>query len=149
MEPNGVNAIPSLVRGWLDSRAADQDRRPDDTVTAAIPKAARADAAAARRVDLVARPQESFTPVVEFDARPARRAGQRSWAASQEPRAGARHAARATTRVSWRGTILHGDAAFVHAARASRTPRPETAAGDDCVAGVHALADVLEEPGMP
>ena len=25
VEPNGVNAIPSLVRGWLDSRAADQD----------------------------------------------------------------------------------------------------------------------------
>ncbi len=24
VEPNGVNAIPSLVRGWLDSRAADQ-----------------------------------------------------------------------------------------------------------------------------
>ena len=25
VEPNGVNAIPSLVRGWLDSRAADED----------------------------------------------------------------------------------------------------------------------------
>ncbi len=25
VEPNGVNAIPSLVRGWLDSRAADEE----------------------------------------------------------------------------------------------------------------------------
>ncbi|MEU9001810.1 hypothetical protein, partial [Streptomyces sp. NPDC048551] len=36
VEPNGVNAIPSLVRGWLDSRAADQHparRSPGRTLT--------------------------------------------------------------------------------------------------------------------
>src|SRR5690606_29524521 len=49
VEPNGVNAIPSVVRGWLDSRAADQSAL--DTVTAAVEKAAR-DHAAAHGVDL-------------------------------------------------------------------------------------------------
>ncbi|CAM5633671.1 Allantoate amidohydrolase [Streptomyces alboniger] len=62
VEPNGVNAIPSLVRGWLDSRAADQDTL--DTVVTGIEKAARA-YADRHGVDLdVVR--ESFTPVVEF-----------------------------------------------------------------------------------
>lgn len=63
VEPNGVNAIPSLVRGWLDSRAADQASL--DTVVTAIEKAAR-EYAAAQGVDLTVE-RESFTPVVEFD----------------------------------------------------------------------------------
>ncbi len=63
VEPNGVNAIPSLVRGWLDSRAADQHAL--DTVVSGVEKAAR-EYAEAHGVDLdVVR--ESFTPVVEFD----------------------------------------------------------------------------------
>lgn len=58
VEPNGVNAIPSLVRGWLDSRAADQPTL--DTVTGALEKAAReyADAHGVE-LDVV---RESFTP---------------------------------------------------------------------------------------
>ena len=63
VDPNGVNAIPSRVRGWLDSRAADQETL--DTVVGGIEKAAR-EYADAHGVDLdVVR--ESFTPVVEFD----------------------------------------------------------------------------------
>ncbi|MDX2916391.1 allantoate amidohydrolase, partial [Streptomyces griseiscabiei] len=63
VEPNGVNAIPSLVRGWLDSRAADQESL--DTVVGGIEEAAR-DYAQAHGIDLdIVR--ESFTPVVEFD----------------------------------------------------------------------------------
>ena len=63
VEPNGVNAIPSLVRGWLDSRAADQESL--DQVVGGVERAAR-EYAAAHGVDLdVVR--ESFTPVVEFD----------------------------------------------------------------------------------
>ncbi|WP_258177632.1 allantoate amidohydrolase, partial [Streptomyces solincola] len=62
VEPNGVNAIPSLVRGWLDSRAADQSAL--DTVVAAVEAAAR-EAAARQGVDLTV-VRESFTPVVEF-----------------------------------------------------------------------------------
>ncbi|WP_420823797.1 allantoate amidohydrolase, partial [Streptomyces torulosus] len=63
VEPNGVNAIPSLVRGWLDSRAEDQETL--DTVVGAIEEAAR-DYAQLHGVELdVVR--ESFTPVVEFE----------------------------------------------------------------------------------
>ncbi|MFD6554097.1 allantoate amidohydrolase, partial [Streptomyces sp. NPDC058398] len=63
VEPNGVNAIPSLVRGWLDSRAADQATL--DTVVGGVEKAAReyADAQGVE-LDVI---RESFTPVVEFE----------------------------------------------------------------------------------
>ena len=54
---------PSLVRGWLDSRAADQDTL--DTVVAAIEQAGDR-ARPADGVDLAV-VRESFTPVVEFE----------------------------------------------------------------------------------
>ncbi|WP_435605947.1 allantoate amidohydrolase [Streptomyces ardesiacus] len=138
VEPNGVNAVPSLVRGWLDSRAADQASL--DTVVTGIEKAARA-YAAAHGVDLdVVR--ESFTPVVEFD-----------------------HALRdELARILGTGTDLRvpvlgtgaGHDAGILSGRVptamlfvrnptgvSHSPA-ERAAEDDCVAGVTALADVLE-----
>nr|WP_249416983.1 allantoate amidohydrolase [Streptomyces sp. TS71-3] len=62
VEPNGVNAIPSLVRGWLDSRAPDQATL--DTVVGAVERAAREHGARhGLDVDVV---RESATPVVEF-----------------------------------------------------------------------------------
>ncbi|MGW5770203.1 allantoate amidohydrolase [Streptomyces longwoodensis] len=138
VEPNGVNAIPSLVRGWLDSRAADQDTL--DTVVAGVEKAARA-YADAHGVDLdVVR--ESFTPVVEFD-----------------------HALRdelarildrdAELRVPVLGTGAGHDAGILsdrvptamlfvrNPTGVSHSPA-EHAAEDDCLAGVSALTDVLE-----
>ncbi|MFE9707677.1 allantoate amidohydrolase [Streptomyces sp. NPDC005930] len=138
VEPNGVNAIPSLVRGWLDSRAADQASL--DTVVTGIEKAAR-EYAAAHGVDLdVVR--ESFTPVVEFD-----------------------HALRdelarilgtgTDLRVPVLGTGAGHDAGILsdriptamlfvrNPTGVSHSPA-EYAAEDDCVAGVTALADVLE-----
>ncbi|CAM5455427.1 Allantoate amidohydrolase OS=Streptomyces tendae OX=1932 GN=GUR47_28075 PE=3 SV=1 [Streptomyces tendae] len=138
VEPNGVNAIPSLVRGWLDSRAADQASL--DTVVSGIEKAAR-EYAAAHGVDLdVVR--ESFTPVVEFD-----------------------HALRdelarilgtgTDLRVPVLGTGAGHDAGILsdriptamlfvrNPTGVSHSPA-EYAAEDDCVAGVTALADVLE-----
>lgn len=134
VEPNGVNAIPSLVRGWLDSRAADQATL--DTVTAAVESAA-AEAAARHGVDLTV-VRESFTPVVEFD-----------------------HALRDELgkllggRVPVLGTGAGHDAGILSAAvptamlfvrnptGVSHSPA-ERAEEDDCVAGVRALADVLE-----
>ncbi|WP_327270661.1 allantoate amidohydrolase [Streptomyces sp. NBC_01218] len=63
VEPNGVNAVPSLVRGWLDARAADGATL--DAVTAAVERAARDHAErAGLALDVV---RESFTPVVEFE----------------------------------------------------------------------------------
>ncbi|GGV49844.1 Zn-dependent hydrolase [Streptomyces griseoflavus] len=138
VEPNGVNAVPSLVRGWLDSRAPDQDRL--DAVVEGVRRAARAHAAA-HGVDLDIE-RESFTPVVEFD-----------------------HALRdELARILGGGTDLTvpvlgtgaGHDAGILSARVpaamlfvrnptgvSHSPA-EHATEDDCVAGVLALADVLE-----
>ncbi len=143
VEPNGVNAIPSLVRGWLDSRAADQEAL--DTVVAGIEEAARAHAREhGVDLDIV---RESFTPVVEFD-----------------------HALRdELARILGKGTDLEdtglkvpvlgtgaGHDAGILSGRiptamlfvrnptgVSHSPA-EFAEEDDCVAGVLALADVLE-----
>ncbi|MFJ2825011.1 allantoate amidohydrolase [Streptomyces toxytricini] len=134
VEPNGVNAIPSLVRGWLDSRAADQATL--DTVVTAIEKAAR-ERADKDGVDLAV-VRESFTPVVEFE-----------------------HALRDEIdrilggSVPVLGTGAGHDAGILSASvptamlfvrnptGVSHSPL-EFAPEDDCVAGVLALADVLE-----
>ncbi|MGP2436983.1 allantoate amidohydrolase [Streptomyces sp. JW3] len=143
VEPNGVNAVPSLVSGWLDSRAAGPKTL--DAVVAGIEQAAR-DHAEAHGVDLtVAR--ESFTPVVEFD-----------------------HALRdELARILGTGTDLRvpvlgtgaGHDAGILAGRVptamlfvrnptgvSHSPA-ESATEDDCTAGVLALADVLEGLACP
>ncbi|WP_326666567.1 allantoate amidohydrolase [Streptomyces sp. NBC_00385] len=142
VEPNGVNAIPSLVRGWLDSRAADQDAL--DTVVAGIERAAREHAERAGiDLDVV---RESFTPVVEFEH-----------ALRDELGALLKGAAlRDTGRdVPVLGTGAGHDAGILSASVPTamlfvRNPTgishspAEYAAEDDCVAGVIALADVLE-----
>ncbi len=138
VEPNGVNAIPSLVRGWLDSRAADQDTL--DTVVTGIEKAARA-YADQHGVDLdVVR--ESFTPVVEFGH-------------ALRDELGVILGGRAARPVPVLGTGAGHDAGILSASiptamlfvrnptGVSHSPA-EFAAEDDCVAGVNALADVLE-----
>jgi len=147
VEPNGVNAIPSLVRGWLDSRAADQTTL--DTVVHGVEKAARAYADAhGIHLDVV---RESFTPVVEFEhalrdeivrvlAEGGGRGGERD-----DPH----------RRVPVLGTGAGHDAGILSASiptamlfvrnptGVSHSPA-EHAAEDDCLAGVTALADVLE-----
>ncbi|MFF4276738.1 allantoate amidohydrolase [Streptomyces sp. NPDC001536] len=138
VEPNGVNAIPSLVRGWLDSRAADQESL--DAVVGGVEKAAR-EYAAAHGIDLdVVR--ESFTPVVEFDHalrdELARILGSGTDLKVPVLGTGAGHDA----------GILSGDIPtamlFVRNPTGISHSPAEFAAEDDCVAGVLALADVLE-----
>lgn len=141
VEPNGVNAIPSLVRGWLDSRAADQDTL--DTVVTGIERAAREHAERAGiDLDVV---RESFTPVVEFQH-----------ALRDELGTILKGAARGNGRaVPVLGTGAGHDAGILSASAPTamlfvRNPTgishspAEHAAEDDCVAGVIALADVLE-----
>lgn len=138
VEPNGVNAIPSLVRGWLDSRAADQETL--DTVITGIEKAAR-EYADRHGVDLdVVR--ESFTPVVEFGHALRDELGTILRGEADRP-------------VPVLGTGAGHDAGILSASiptamlfvrnptGVSHSPA-EFAAEDDCVAGVTALADVLE-----
>ncbi|MFJ4503127.1 allantoate amidohydrolase [Streptomyces sp. NPDC088864] len=141
VEPNGVNAIPSLVRGWLDSRAADQDTL--DTVVAAVERAAREHAdRAGIDLDVV---RESFTPVVEF-----------RHALRDELGTLLEKSARGPGRpVPVLGTGAGHDAGILSASVPTamlfvRNPTgishspAEHAAEDDCAAGVTALADVLE-----
>ncbi|MCQ4200813.1 allantoate amidohydrolase [Streptomyces sp. NPDC060311] len=138
VEPNGVNAIPSLVRGWLDSRAADQTSL--DTVVTGIEKAAR-EHAAAHGVDLdVVR--ESFTPVVEFDHalrdELARILGTRTELKVPVLGTGAGHdAGILSDRIPTAMLFVRNPTGVSHSPA-------EHAAEDDCVAGVSALADVLE-----
>ncbi|MEV7088329.1 allantoate amidohydrolase [Streptomyces sp. NPDC093085] len=174
VEPNGVNAIPSLVRGWLDSRAADQQAL--DTVVAAVESAAR-DAADRAGVDLrVVR--ESFTPVVEFEhalrdelarilahrPHPAAGTGRapgpyagtgpepsaRSTAPEPRPRpgTGGRSVPVLGTGAGHDAGILSGSIPtamlFVRNPTGVSHSPAESATEDDCVAGVLALADVLE-----
>ncbi|MFE9612652.1 allantoate amidohydrolase [Streptomyces sp. NPDC006012] len=138
VEPNGVNAIPSLVRGWLDSRAADQSAL--DTVVTGVEQAAR-EYAAAHGVDFdVVR--ESFTPVVEFDQalrdELARILGTDTELKVPVLGTGAGHDA----------GILSGSTPtamlFVRNPTGVSHSPAESAAEDDCTAGVTALADVLE-----
>lgn len=140
VEPNGVNAIPSLVRGWLDSRAEDQASL--DRVVGGIEKAAR-EYAAAHGIDLdIVR--ESFTPVVEFDHalrdELARVLGQEREPELKVPvlGTGAGHDAGILS-----GTIPTAMLFVRNPTGVSHSPA-EFAAEDDCVAGVTALADVLE-----
>jgi N-carbamoyl-L-amino-acid hydrolase len=134
VEPNGVNAIPSLVRGWLDSRAADQATL--DTVVAAIEQAAK-DRAERDGVDLhVVR--ESFTPVIEFEH--ALRDELNTILGGDLPvlGTGAGHDAGILS-----GSIPTAMLFVRNPTGVSHSPA-EFAEEDDCVAGVLALADVLE-----
>ncbi|MEU0286267.1 allantoate amidohydrolase [Streptomyces sp. NPDC052492] len=143
VEPNGVNAVPSLVRGWLDSRAADQERL--DLVVGGVERAARAHAAA-HGVHLDVE-RESFTPVVEFDH------------ALRDALAGILGTA-ADLKVPVLGTGAGHDAGILsgrvptamlfvrNPTGVSHSPA-ESATEDDCAAGVLALADVLEGLAAP
>ncbi|MGW3492476.1 allantoate amidohydrolase [Streptomyces sp. NPDC001020] len=138
VEPNGVNAIPSLVRGWLDSRAADQERL--DTVVGGIEKAARAYADThGVELDVV---RESFTPVVEFDHalrdELARILGKDTGLTVPVLGTGAGHDAGILS-----GSVPTAMLFVRNPTGVSHSPA-EHAAEDDCLAGVTALADVLE-----
>ncbi|MET8827750.1 allantoate amidohydrolase [Streptomyces sp. NPDC004610] len=138
VEPNGVNAIPSLVRGWLDSRAPDQ--RDLDAVVGAVEKAARAHADA-HGVDLdVVR--ESFTPVVEFEPalrdRIGRILGRDTGLTVPVLGTGAGHDAGILS-----ATVPTAMLFVRNPTGVSHSPA-EHATEDDCVTGVLALADVLE-----
>ncbi|MFH9430763.1 allantoate amidohydrolase [Streptomyces sp. NPDC017615] len=138
VEPNGVNAIPSLVRGWLDSRASGQEAL--DTVLDGVTRAAR-EYADAHGIDLdVVR--ESFTPVVEFDHalrdELGRVLGREAGLKVPVLGTGAGHDAGILS-----GSVPTAMLFVRNPTGVSHSPA-ESATEDDCVAGVRALADVLE-----
>lgn len=133
VEPNGVNAIASLVRGWLDSRAADEE-----TLAAVVGEIERAAVERGQRDGVDVRiTRESFTPVVEFahDLR-----DQLSGLLGGVPvlPTGAGHDAGILSPSVPTAMLFVRNPTGV-----SHSPA-ETAGEDDCLAGVAALAEVLE-----
>lgn len=134
VEPNGVNAIASLVRGWLDSRAADQETL--DRVVAGI-EAAAAERGARDGID-VRVTRESFTPVVEFEHALRDEVAKLLGGVVPVLPTGAGHDAGILSASAPTAMLFVRNPTGV-----SHSPA-ETAAEDDCLAGVTALADVLE-----
>ncbi|MFD7904521.1 allantoate amidohydrolase [Kitasatospora sp. NPDC059747] len=133
VEPNGTNAIASLVRGWLDSRAADER-----TLTALVAEIERA--AAERggrdgvRVELT---RESYTPVVEFDGPLRDRLG-KLLNAPVLPTGAGHDAGILASAIPTAMLFVRNPTGVSHSpAEHAETP--------DCLAGVTALADVLED----
>ncbi|MFI7586417.1 allantoate amidohydrolase [Spongisporangium articulatum] len=135
VDPNGVNAIPSRVRAWLDARAPEEVE-----VLGLVTDLAKAAAAAGA---LVA--EESWTGATEFDADLSRRV---ATAAAE---------GLGTSRMPLLGTGAGHDAGILAAAGVpaamlfvrnptgvSHSPA-EFAERDDCLAGVTALTAVLRE----
>lgn len=141
VEPNGTNAIPSVVRAWLDARAADDVAL--EALLADVRAAALADGTPRGiEVEVVA---ESESPVVEFDV-----------SLRERVRTSAARAAGAAT-VPILPTGAGHDAGILAAAGiptamlfvrnptgVSHSPR-EFAERDDCHAGVDALVAVVED----
>ncbi|MEU3573624.1 allantoate amidohydrolase [Kitasatospora sp. NPDC036755] len=133
VEPNGTNAIASLVRGWLDSRAADEH-----TLTALV--AAIEQAAAERgerdgvRVELT---RESYTPVVDFDG-PLRDRLAKLLDAPVLPTGAGHDAGILASAVPTAMLFVRNPTGVSHSPAEHAEPA-------DCLAGVAALADVLED----
>jgi len=132
-EPNAVNAVPALVRGWLDSRAPDHA-----TLATLVAEIERSAAQRGERDGVrVTVTRESATPLVEFDH------GLRDWIAERLGGApvlptGAGHDAGILS-----GQLRTAMLYVRNPTGVSHAPA-ESAAEDDCAAGVRALSDVLE-----
>jgi N-carbamoyl-L-amino-acid hydrolase len=137
VEPNGVNAVASLVRGWLDTRASDED-----TLSAVVAEIERAAAAYGERDGVEVRvTRESFTPVVEFDHglrdQLAGLLGTEDVPVPVLPTGAGHDAGILSSAVPTAMLFVRNPTGVSHSPA-------ETAAEDDCLAGVTALADVLE-----
>ncbi|MES4906666.1 MULTISPECIES: allantoate amidohydrolase [unclassified Streptomyces] len=133
VEPNGVNAIASLVRGWLDSRAPDEE-----TLAAVVGEIERAAVERGRRdgVDVKVT-RESFTPVVEFAHGLRDELAGLLGGAPVLPTGAGHDAGILSASVPTAMLFVRNPTGVSHSPA-------ETAAEDDCLAGVTALADVLE-----
>lgn len=137
VEPGGVNAIASLVRGWLDSRAPDEE-----TLAAVVGEIERAAAERGARDGVEVRvARESFTPVIEFEHglrdRLATLLGADGSPAPVLPTGAGHDAGILSSAVPTAMLFVRNPTGVSHSPA-------ETATEDDCLAGVTALADVLE-----
>lgn len=139
VEPNGTNAIPSRVTGWLDARAADQS-----TLDAMLSDLRRqAGDRVTRDGTKVSVTAESVSRLVDFDAeltaRLAGRLGSDGVPAPCLP-TGAGHDAGILAAAGVPTAML-----FVRNPTGVSHSPAETTSDDDCVAGVTALAACLRE----
>ncbi|ATL83407.1 allantoate amidohydrolase [Streptomyces samsunensis] len=133
VEPNGVNAIASLVRGWLDSRAADEE-----TLAAVVGEIERAAVERGQRDGVDVRvTRESFTPVVEFAHDLRDRLSGLLGGVPVLPTGAGHDAGILSASVPTAMLFVRNPTGVSHSPA-------ETAGEDDCLAGVAALAEVLE-----
>ncbi|KUL57200.1 MULTISPECIES: allantoate amidohydrolase [Streptomyces violaceusniger group] len=133
VEPNGVNAIASLVRGWLDSRAADEE-----TLAAVVGEIERAALERGERDGVDVRvTRESFTPVVEFAHDLRDRLSGLLGGVPVLPTGAGHDAGILSASVPTAMLFVRNPTGVSHSPA-------ETAGEDDCLAGVAALAEVLE-----
>ncbi|GGM21904.1 Zn-dependent hydrolase [Micromonospora sonchi] len=133
VEPNATNAIPSRVTGWLDARAAEPETLAElvEAVRAKVVERARRDGT---RVTLT---EESATPLVAFDGGLADRLA-RLLDAPVLPTGAGHDAGVLAAHVPTAMLFVRNPTGVSHSPA-------ESATDADCVAGVTALAKVLEE----
>ncbi|MDJ1137382.1 allantoate amidohydrolase [Streptomyces iconiensis] len=133
VEPNGVNAVPSLVSGWLDSRAPDEE-----TLATVVGEIERAAGERGVRDGVEVRvTRESTTPLVEFDHALRDTLAARLGDAPVLPTGAGHDAGILSASVPTAMLYVRNPTGVSHSPA-------ESATEDDCVAGVTALADVLE-----
>ncbi|MGP3967926.1 allantoate amidohydrolase, partial [Streptomyces sp. 6N223] len=136
--PGGVNAVPSLVQGWLDARAPEQD-----TLTALVDEVTRTATERGRRDGVTLRvTKESFTGAVAFDAGLRERIATLLGGAPVLP-TGAGHDAGILATA--RPAPVPAAMLFVRNPTGVSHAPAEHAEDADCLAGVAALAKVLED----
>jgi N-carbamoyl-L-amino-acid hydrolase len=134
VQPNATNAIPSLVRGWLDARAADTgslDRLVEAVVKRAVDRAGR------DGTQVTVEP-ESVSPEVAFDASLATRLAALLGGAPILPTGAGHDAGVLSAHVPTAMLFVRNPTGVSHSPA-------EHATEADCVAGIEALATVLEE----
>jgi beta-ureidopropionase / N-carbamoyl-L-amino-acid hydrolase len=134
VEPNATNAIPSLVRGWLDARAADTptlDRLVEAVVKPAVDRAGR------DGTQVTVEP-ESVSPEVAFDPDLASRLAALLGGAPILPTGAGHDAGVLSAHLPTAMLFVRNPSGVSHAPA-------EHATDADCAAGVAALATVLED----
>jgi N-carbamoyl-L-amino-acid hydrolase len=135
VEPNGTNAVPSLVRAWLDARADSEETL--GSLVEAVRQAATE--RAARDGTAVSLTPESVSPATRFDAELAQRLAKRLGDAPIIP-TGAGHDAGVLALAGIPTAML-----FVRNPTGVSHSPAEHADRDDCLAGVDALTACVAE----
>ncbi|MFI5492900.1 allantoate amidohydrolase [Actinoplanes sp. NPDC051859] len=133
VEPNATNAIPALVRGWLDARAAEESTL--DGVVDAIVKRARE--RAGRDGTEVGVTAESVTANVAFDTALAERIAKLLGGAPILPTGAGHDAGVFSAHVPTAMLFVRNPTGVSHSPA-------EHASDEDCAAGIEALSTVLE-----